>query len=64
MAGSQFVSTMAPIFLDADVPIELRGPEMERAANDGLSVVLLSADFATQILSPAEVLRAGAHEIP
>lgn len=48
------------IFLDVDVPMALRRPEMERAANEGLSVVLVSSDLRIQVLSPAEVLGADA----
>lgn len=44
------------IFLDADVPLAIRQPEMERAANDGLSIVLVSADCTTQVFSPEEIL--------
>lgn len=44
------------IFLDSDVPLAVRRPEMERAAKEGLSVVLVSSDLSTRVLSPAEIL--------
>jgi hypothetical protein len=45
------------LFLDADVPLALRQPEMERAAQEGTSVVLVSPDLSTRVLSPGEILR-------
>ena len=37
-------------FIDADTPFA--GHEIERAADEGLSVVLVSADGSTRILKP------------
>jgi len=37
-------------FIDADAPSA--GHEIERAADEGLSVVLVSADGATRVLKP------------
>lgn len=44
------------IFLDADVPLTVRRPEMERAAKEGLSVVLVSSDMNARVFSPEEIL--------
>lgn len=44
------------LFLDADVPCERRESEMARAAGDGMSVVLVSPDGSTRVLSPQEIL--------
>lgn len=43
------------LFLDAGTPYTDR--EMERAARDGSSVVLVSADGDIQIVAPEEILR-------
>ena len=43
------------LFLDAGTPYTDR--EMERAARDGSSVVLVSADGDVQIIAPEEILR-------
>ncbi len=37
-------------FIDADAP--LAGHDIERAADDGLAVVLVSADGSTRVLKP------------
>lgn len=37
-------------FIDADAP--LAGHEIERAADEGLAVVLISADGSTRVLRP------------
>lgn len=37
-------------FIDAETP--LAGHDIERAANEGLSVVLVSADGSTRVLKP------------
>lgn len=42
-------------FIDADAPSA--GQEIERAADDGLSVVLVSADGSTRILRPEVAAR-------
>jgi hypothetical protein len=42
------------LFLNADVPFVHR--EMERAARDGYSVVLVSPDGDIQIIAPEEIL--------
>ncbi|HET8862692.1 MAG TPA: hypothetical protein VFM94_05520 [Solirubrobacterales bacterium] len=44
------------LFLDANVPLALRQPEMRRAAQEGTSVVLVSPDLSTRVLSPGEIL--------
>ena len=44
------------LFLNADVPRERRESEMARAAGDGMSVVLVSPDLTTQVVSPEEIL--------
>jgi hypothetical protein len=46
------------LFLDADVPLAVRWPEMERAAKEGTSVVLVSQDLSTRVLAPDEILGA------
>lgn len=43
-------------FLDADVPLARREPEMKRAAREGTSVVLVFPDRSTHTLSPEEIL--------
>lgn len=47
------------LFLDVDVPEAAREPEMRRAADEGTSVVLVSSDFSTRVLSPEEILGSG-----
>jgi hypothetical protein len=48
------------LFLDDDVPLAVRLPQMERAAREGTSVVLVSPDLSTRVLVPDEVLGADA----
>lgn len=44
------------LFLDADAPRKHREPAMKRAALEGTSVVLVSSDLSTQVVSPEEIL--------
>jgi hypothetical protein len=44
------------LFLNVDVPPHHREAEMERAAGEGVSVVLVSPDLTTQVVLPEEIL--------
>jgi hypothetical protein len=44
------------LFLNSDIPVADRDREMERAAQDGYSVVLVSPDGKTQIVAPEEII--------
>jgi len=44
------------LFLDIDAPRKYREPAMRRAALEGTSVVLVSPDLSTQVVSPEEIL--------
>lgn len=44
------------LFLNADIPCADRDREMERAARDGYSVVLVSPEGEVQIIAPDEII--------
>ncbi len=46
------------LFLNADIPCADRDREMERAARDGYSVVLVSPEGDVQIIAPEEIIGA------
>jgi hypothetical protein len=52
------------LFLDTDIPCADRDREMERAAREGYSVVLVSPEGDVQIVAPEEIIGAVDTEAP
>lgn len=52
------------LFLNTDIPSADRDREMERAARDGYSVVLVSPEGDVQIIAPEEIIGPVDAEVP